>query len=400
VPLVAHYRDQRVEAWRLDRASWISFKSTYRTDGVTMVCGEPGYPKTSPNGLQFFAHKSAGCTKHEGGRESPEHLQTKALVAAAAERHGFEAIVEAPATDRSFIIDVLLVRGDRRIAVEAQWSKQSDAEFARRTARYEATGLEVLWLVGPLNRKAVRGVRAEHLNGSAGAISIDLQLYLASRAMTLPLAHGLDLMFSNSRARLIEPIMTTALVSTAMAKCWHEECAKWITFWNVHKVDIETRCGQTAEVWFSEYQAWLPSRVEEHVESHVARQIAASTMPKPTYYETRYSKIARRQYIAQNCPYCRRVQGDGFITQDRRWTSYRVNLTERIALPQSTYNALHLCRGERGSCDPTQNKPLNEPPGMEGRVSTYLRDPRLRRSSPSQRRTACRQTLNPCKLNY
>jgi hypothetical protein len=356
VPLVAHYGDQRVEAWRLDHEEWLVLKSSYRDGGITMVCGEPGYPKTSPNGLQFFAHKSAACTKHEGGRESPEHLQTKALVAAAGESHGFEVIVESPADDRSFIVDVLLVRGNRRIAVEAQWSGQSDADFVRRTERYRAAGLEVLWLVGPRNRDAVKDVRAEHLDGTVDDLMIDLRLDLASSKSRLPLAHGLDLLFSGLRAPAIEPIVTGVYVYTAMAKCWSEDCAKWLTFWQVCEVDVETRCGQTATVELNGYEPWLPVRIEEQLQASVIAQITASGLPKPTY-----SRIAKCYYLAQNCPHCRVVQGDGFILQDRRWTPYRISFRGRAMLPATIYNAQHLCRSiGRGTCDSTSNEALTE----------------------------------------
>lgn len=361
MPLVAHHRDQRVEAWRLDHEEWLALKSSYRDGGITMVCGEPGYPKTSPNGLQFFAHKSAACAKHEGGRESPEHLQTKALVAAAGESHGFEVIVESPADDRSFIVDVLLIRGSRRIAVEAQWSRQSDAEFRRRTERYHAAGYEVLWLVGPHNRDAVKDVRAEHLDGTVDDLVIDLRLDLASSKSRLPLAHGLDLLFSGLRPPVIEPIVTGVYVYTAMAKCWSEDCGKWLTFWQVCEVDVETRCGQTATVELNEYEPWLPVRIEEQFQASVIAQITASGLPKPTYFEKRYSKNAERQYLAQNCPHCRLVQGDGFITQNRRWTPYQIFFRQRAMLPASIYDAQHLCRSiGRGTCDSSSNEVLTK----------------------------------------
>ncbi|MBG6213727.1 MULTISPECIES: competence protein CoiA [unclassified Cryobacterium] len=362
MPLVAHYKDQRVEAWRLNHVEWVALKQGYRDAGVAMVCGEPGYPKTSPNGLQFFAHKSADCTRHEGGPESPEHLQTKALIAAAGEAHGFEAIVESPADDRSFIIDVLLVRGSRRIAVEAQWSKQSDAEVSRRNARYTAVGLEVLWLVGPRNRESVNDVRAEHLNGTVDNITIDLALDLAESRTTLPLAHGLDLLFSQVLAPKLEPVVTSAYVATAMAKCWSEECGKWISYWYVVDVDIETRCGQTAAVWLDDYEPWLPERVEERLQASIIAQITASGLPKPTYFEKRYSKVVETYYIAQNCGYCGLVQGDGHIAQDRKWTGYRVPVSGRAKLPAPAFSAQHLCRDAgRGACDPEQNEVLAQP---------------------------------------
>lgn len=370
MPLVARYKDQRVEAWLVERDAWLALKMSYRDTGVTMVCGEPGFPKTSENGLQFFAHKSAGCAKHEGGAESPEHLQTKELIAAAASRHGFEAIVESPAYDRSFIIDVLLIKGNRRIAVEAQWANQSDADFVSRTARYKSAGLEVLWLVGPRNKAAIRDVRAELLSGAVDNIAISIPLELGKLATTLPLSDGLDLLFSGSLKSKIEPVVTGASIETAMAKCWNEKCGKWISLWYLRELDIETRCGQLATVTLHAYENWLPERVEEGLQQNAIAQLSASGLPEPTYYERRYSKIAQRYYIAQNCPHCRVVQGDGFVAQDRRWTPYWVSMRERVALPKSVYEERHRCISVgRGTCDPALNM---APLGEQRRGKAYL----------------------------
>ena len=59
--------------------------------------------------------------------ETRQHAELKRLAAAAGERLGWSARLEAPAvtpSGRRWVADVLLEKGDRRVAVEVQWSSQ------------------------------------------------------------------------------------------------------------------------------------------------------------------------------------------------------------------------------------------------------------------------------------
>ena len=121
MPLAALFRNERIESWGMTSVEWAELKASYRASGLVMSCGQAGIPKTSSLGTQFFAHApGSDCQAHEGGPESPEHLATKAAVARAAREIGWEAVIEFPAADRSWIADVLVTNGERTIAIEAQ----------------------------------------------------------------------------------------------------------------------------------------------------------------------------------------------------------------------------------------------------------------------------------------
>lgn len=113
MPLVAILDGERLESFHLDDEQWSQLRGSYRDHELRMTCGELAIPKTSSRGMRFFAHKpgSDRCALHVGRPETPEHLQSKALLAEAARELGWEATIEHVAPDRAWIADVLIERG-------------------------------------------------------------------------------------------------------------------------------------------------------------------------------------------------------------------------------------------------------------------------------------------------
>jgi hypothetical protein len=173
MPLSATFRDERLESWSMTTEEWTHLKRDYRATGLTMACGQAGVPKTSRLGSQFFAHKAgADCQLHEGGPESAVHLATKAAVARAAREIGWEAIIESPSPDRTWIADVLVSNGQRTIAVEAQWSPQSLVDFERRQRRYESAGIECIWLAAKVNSLNAHAVPHHMIEGDVDSLKL------------------------------------------------------------------------------------------------------------------------------------------------------------------------------------------------------------------------------------
>lgn len=140
-----------VHAFDLNPAQWQDLKGTYRKLGLRMhCCGAPAIPKTSPLGLFFFAHQSAG--EKECAPESPEHLYCKHLVAQAAVQAGWEVTTEfagqTPDGDE-WVADVYCTKGAAKIALEVQLSPQDRHETQRRQDRYERSGVRCAWIFGP-----------------------------------------------------------------------------------------------------------------------------------------------------------------------------------------------------------------------------------------------------------
>lgn len=343
MPLVALWGGERVESWALDDATWGQVRATYRERGLVMACGESGVP-VERAGTRYFRHKpGVSCELHEGGPESPEHLAAKALVAEVAREHGWEAIVEAPAPDRSWIADVLVSKpGLPSVAIEVQWAVQTAAEFARRTARYEGAGVRCVWLVGPKNQ----GRGLWNLRGSADVLQMDMPVGLAQGRTFIPMRTALARWFGSEIRPRYEALVEALEIVTAMSKCHNERCGAWFSFWWLGGVQLQTRCGQIGTVSFgSRYPTWVRDRPEAVFQTEVRKAFAASSLPPATEYRAAHSKTTNTSYTAQHCPRCGWHLGDGFIiTKYRNWSSYAIPVPlTRIPLDPRVTAVEHVC---------------------------------------------------------
>lgn len=169
MPLRCLDGDHDVFALALDDAGWAALTAANRRDRHlrTRCCGAPVAAKTSPLKTRFFAHLArGGCAT---GDETPEHLHLKVLAVAAARARGWSAETEVRgiAPDGSeWWADVLATRGRHRVAVEVQWSPQSDDETQRRQEQYAASGVRCLWLFRQRAFPASQHIAAVRVAGS------------------------------------------------------------------------------------------------------------------------------------------------------------------------------------------------------------------------------------------
>jgi Competence protein CoiA-like family len=111
-------------------------------------CNSPVLLKQSHLGTRFFAHMRRGdCAT---GPETAEHLELKTIVVEAVRSHGWTTQTEvtglAPDGEQ-WRADVLAQKGNTRVAVEIQWSRQTNDETLRRQERYKQCGIRGLWLL-------------------------------------------------------------------------------------------------------------------------------------------------------------------------------------------------------------------------------------------------------------
>jgi len=369
MPLSAYHLGDRLESWRLSSDEWSELKRSYRETGLTMACGELAVPKTSTRGTRFFSHKSgAHCQLHEGGPESREHIAAKIAVAEAARAIGWDATVEFPAPDRSWIADVLVSSGARRIAIEIQWASQSLTDFERRHARYLAAGIECIWLTTEANaRESARTV--PHFVLDENRENLGLWLPGLLEPARNDLVDAVQLILGGGIVPVIEVIATHAIVAAQMLKCWN--CEKWMTIWRVSEMDLRSRCGEAASIIWE--QAWLAHasvRHEAAVAGYVAGAISSTGWPEPAFLKTKHSSIVDADYLALNCPHCRYVQGDGIVQWHYNPEEYRISLGAgiRLGFTDEVTARPHVCRDSgHGVCrEPSRNAGLRPfPPGEE-----------------------------------
>jgi hypothetical protein len=132
----------------MNNAEWEVLKLQSQSgDFVMACCGAPAVPKTSINGLHFFAHLADECGT---ALETAWHRAGKAAVLAALQSMGIEGREEAPGASpqgQRWEADVLFPVADRLIAIELQRSYQHLRDFTRRQQRYADSGVECYWLV-------------------------------------------------------------------------------------------------------------------------------------------------------------------------------------------------------------------------------------------------------------
>ena len=357
--MVATLAGERVVSIELNDDEWESLKKRYRAgEPLLMSCGQPGSARVSSLGLKFFAHKkSANCDMHEG-RETAEHLELKSLLVEAARTAGWFAELEVPSRQRDWIADVMATKGDRRIALEVQWSRQSSEDFARRQERYEADGVECIWFVAPKNTGNVAKVPSHTIGGASGAwhISMLTTMDRYTRA-DLPLEDAVGHILQGDYRYHTEPYVQAYSIDVAMVKCWRDACAKWFALWRLEDLQVRTRCGLegTIEgVYHLESRMFLQDRIERVIADQVLPLLEHEQvdLPRAAKLITRTSKTAGQTYLAYCCPHCGVISGDAPIAYGgTRWRTYVVH--RRLAVPfrLDACGPLHLCvdRG-KGQC--------------------------------------------------
>lgn len=145
MPLRAYINDQEIISIDLSDDEWTKLKADIKNKKSVLTlpyCGQEGYLRISSKGLKHFVHSKSACPcdwKHE----SAEHLKAKIAIIEACRENGWEAIPEF--SEKDWRADVLAVQGQKRIAFEVQWSRQSYEETKYRQERYKDSNVRGCW---------------------------------------------------------------------------------------------------------------------------------------------------------------------------------------------------------------------------------------------------------------
>lgn len=315
MPMTATLDGERIDASELDDDGWALLRRGHRAQNLAMVCGRRATPKVSKLGLRFFAHAPGDeCGLHESGPESAEHQQAKRILADAAAQRGWNATIEAIAPDRSWIADVLLERDGVQVALEVQWSPQSDEVFARRTMRYLESGVRCVWFLGPANhRRDVQ--RAYRVSGDLDDLYMSSPGLLGEPAELLRLDDAARRLFGGEVRESVELRAEALHIEYFVRRCWRDECGKWYARWYLAGVDAMSRCGRAIRVEIEAgatplWRPHAPTRPEQRLQDRI-RPFLRQHMAEPVRYAWRVTQPVPEGYVGAICGHCGVVQGDG-----------------------------------------------------------------------------------------
>lgn len=298
----------------LDEVGWGRVRDSIRRqrEGWRLPCCDSQVvAKTSSLGTRFFAHFGRGAC--EWGSETEHHIRLKALAVEVARRHGWHAATEVtgrtPDGD-AWKADVLARRGRICVAVEVQWSSQTNEDLQQRQERYVRAGVRALWLIraagfpvsGQLPAAAVREVGRGNYEAripAVSAASMRRECDWAYRGISAEAL--LDAAFAGHLRWGIkngEPVSWT--VEGATINCWR--CGERTTSVTGITVDVSATLAHLSIYSFDKDIEFLREIFPEEVRrEHRVGQI------KP-----RFSKTEGSSYVSNGCFVCGALQGRHF----------------------------------------------------------------------------------------
>lgn len=261
-------------------------------------------------GTRFFAHKAIGaCTT---APETEEHLRLKRMAVEAARAAGWAAETEvAGRTPEGELwrADVLASKGEARIAIEVQWSPQTDEETLRRQERYRASGVLGLWLfrqpafpvVEDLPAACIRGTPEEGFTAVLpSGPGWECHSLGKAHPPALPVPEFLAAAFDGRLHFGLPPEAGTHVaIRAALMGCW--KCPEVTVI--VTGVDIEAgprsasltvpQLGEHPAFW-NQVLDWLPDDFPAHA------------------IQRRFSRTQEREYLSNGCIHCGAMIGEFF----------------------------------------------------------------------------------------
>jgi hypothetical protein len=185
---------QSIHSFDLPEAEWSALRlDNSRLRQLRMPCCDASVVmKISTRGLKFFAHKSRGPC--HSAPETEAHLTLKTLAAQAAQRAGWKCSTEASGSSPSgetWTADVLAYKGEAKVAIEIQWSPQTNEESQYRQERYRQSRVRCLWLFRRSGFPASKDFPAARVSGD---LTNGFKVHLGKQEM--PVDESLDAAFA------------------------------------------------------------------------------------------------------------------------------------------------------------------------------------------------------------
>lgn len=310
-----HAFDLKPEAWR------VLHDENHSQRHLRMpCCSSQVILKRSRRGTQYFAHKTA-----DQCRTAPEtemHLRLKRLAMEVARANGWDADTEVAGTTPSgepWRADMLARFGEHKVAVEIQWSPQTNDETWRRQERYAQSGIRCLWLMRQSGLPVDRGLPAAVIGGDPE------QGYVAMvptgiGMQRVAMEEFLDAAFSK-RLRFGVPLGVSAYIRVWIGNmfCW--ACG------------AETKIITSVDVIFGPHECrFSVPDLGDHPDLF---GLVSGNLPKDVAIGAinyRFSKTQARRYLSNGCAHCDALIGE--FHEHEAWavqiiaSSFPIKITE------------------------------------------------------------------------
>lgn len=341
MPLKCLQNGDPVFAFDFTLDAWESLKAENRKrKHLSMPCCEAkATPKTSKLGTQFFAHaRTDGCA---APAETAEHLLAKATCAEAAKLAGWEVDTEVSGCTpdgETWIADVLATKGNARVPIEVQWSRQKVDETKRRQEKYKQSGLRGLWLMRNSDLVVEKETPTFRLRYEEGLRKF-VVLVAASQEINLMQFVVGTLSGALKFAAAIGQKMPL-IVSTAIVECWR--CKKKTRI----VLGVEFDAGKVLPG-----HASIGAQLYDFDGLDGGGTFLASAFPNELLrkhgigaIKNRYSRTAGGSYLSNGCCHCDALQGR-FFDHDC-WFEAEPTYSVDAELTQQLANQLPECEEE------------------------------------------------------
>ncbi len=302
MPLVAIIDGERLFCPDLSATELSALRRRYRNDDsvVRMTCCDaPGFLRMSTHGILHAVHRErAGCAS----RESWQHQRMKLDFVLGARRAGWNA--DAEVDGDGWRADVLCTRGRRRVALEAQWSRQTAEVTRERTRVMLGAGIDrVAWFFQSTPRGLERGPDLPFWPVREG-----------NGAFATSVGHDIDLPLADA----VERLMSGRLCFRA--QCWHpvdgftigvilrddHECGHCGASMRPYRLSVWSEgmphfMGDTATDWGSgprDPNPWIRDTIEE---------LRRKGHPLPLWRKVQNRRFRNLMEWRQVCPECVRA---------------------------------------------------------------------------------------------
>jgi len=303
-------------AFDLSGEEWLTLERANKTERHLRMpcCSSPVTLKRSQLGTRFFAHKTTGTCA--SGPEREEHHQLKRLAVIAARYNGWTAETEvngATPDGEAWTADVLATKGRHAVAIEIQWSGQTNEATELRQERYRKSGVRGLWLLRQPGFPITDELPAVCLGGDlqsgfTALIPFRPRMTVRDRSQTdrwhqvIPMEQFLHAYFDR-RFRFGVPLGVEALVTVwgALTTCWDKRC------------NANTRILTGIDIAFGSHKAHLS--ISEFGKHRRLLEEVFSWLPQTRDIgdiKPRFSRTQNRSYVSNGCVRCDKIFGEFF----------------------------------------------------------------------------------------